>query len=129
MTNNTFTIPNLDVNTAFVRTGDEYGRTPLYVASLLERGIRVLIYVGENDWICNWVGNENWVMQLDWSGAKAFREGKKGEWSVDGKEVGQLRTSGGLTFATIRGAGHMVPYDKPKEALSMVQTWMRGDDF
>lgn len=49
MTNNTFTIPNLDVNTAFVRTGDEYGRTPLYVASLLERGIRVLIYVGEND--------------------------------------------------------------------------------
>ena len=27
----------------------------LYIAALLERGVRVLIYVGANDWICNWV--------------------------------------------------------------------------
>lgn len=26
-----------------------------YIAALLERGIRTLIYVGANDWICNWV--------------------------------------------------------------------------
>lgn len=24
----------------------------------------------------------------------------------------------------IRGAGHMVPYDKPKEALFMVTSWL-----
>lgn len=26
-----------------------------YIAALLERSVRVLIYVGANDWICNWV--------------------------------------------------------------------------
>jgi hypothetical protein len=30
--------------------------TYLYVAALLERKIKTLIYVGEAEWICNWVG-------------------------------------------------------------------------
>jgi len=34
-----------------------------------------------------------------------------------------------LTFATIEGAGHMVPYDKPKESLELVQRWLTGKDF
>ncbi|THU81039.1 hypothetical protein K435DRAFT_938140 [Dendrothele bispora CBS 962.96] len=38
--------------------------TPSYVAGLLERGVRILIYVGELDWTCDWLGNEKmdaWV--------------------------------------------------------------------
>lgn len=30
-----------------------------YVTSLLDRGVKALIYVGMYDWICNWVGNEH----------------------------------------------------------------------
>lgn len=26
-----------------------------YIAALLERGVKALLYVGANDWICNWV--------------------------------------------------------------------------
>ena len=26
-----------------------------YIAALLERGVRALIFAGEDDWICNWV--------------------------------------------------------------------------
>ena len=29
--------------------------TQHYIAALLERGVRVLIYAGANDWVCNWV--------------------------------------------------------------------------
>ena len=31
------------------------GDTNVQRMALLERGIRVLVYVGANDWVCNWV--------------------------------------------------------------------------
>lgn len=43
------------VNRAFGRTLDSAFPTQYYIAALLERGVRVLVYVGSNDWICNWV--------------------------------------------------------------------------
>jgi carboxypeptidase C (cathepsin A) len=45
---------------------DEYHPTQFYVASLLDRGIKALIYVGTYDWICNWVGSERWTLALEW---------------------------------------------------------------
>ena len=44
-----------DVGAAFSAADDEMFPTQFYVAALLERGVRALIYVGANDWICNWV--------------------------------------------------------------------------
>ncbi|KAJ7288107.1 Alpha/Beta hydrolase protein [Mycena rebaudengoi] len=43
-----------------------------YVAALLERNVRVLVYAGSYDWVCNWVGNERWTLALEWSGQIAF---------------------------------------------------------
>jgi len=42
------------------------------VSAQLEAGIKVLIYVGTEDWICNWMGNKRWVTSLAWSKRKAF---------------------------------------------------------
>jgi cathepsin A (carboxypeptidase C) len=35
------------------------------------------------------------------------------------------------TFAmsTVNGAGHMVPYDKPREALALVERWLGKRSF
>jgi carboxypeptidase C (cathepsin A) len=44
-----------DVNERFNRAADSIFPSPFYIAALLERGVRALIYVGANDWICNWV--------------------------------------------------------------------------
>jgi cathepsin A (carboxypeptidase C) len=99
------------VSTAFDHALDELHQTQHYVAALLERGIRALIYVGKYDWICNWVGNERMTLALEWSGGGAFKEEALRDWKVDGKVAGSTRTAGGLTFATIAGAGHMVGFD------------------
>ncbi|TFY83349.1 hypothetical protein EWM64_g656 [Hericium alpestre] len=97
-----------------------------YVAALLERGVRVLLYVGEYDWICNWVGNERWSLAMEWSGHDAFNAQELKPWLVDGKVAGKTRSAHNLTFATVAGAGHMVPYNKPKEALALVNLWLAG---
>ena len=51
-----FTYQSSIVNQAFRQNIDHWGFPAQdYISALLERGIRVLIYVGATDYICNWV--------------------------------------------------------------------------
>ncbi|KAJ7259665.1 serine carboxypeptidase [Mycena rebaudengoi] len=127
-----------DVGAAFREHLDGFRSTQYYVGGLLERGVRVLIYVGTYDWICNWVGNERWTLALEWSGQAEFAKQPLKPWAIAGdpqadadgsRRAGLARSAQGLTFATIEAAGHMVPYDKPKESLELVQRWLSGKSF
>jgi carboxypeptidase C (cathepsin A) len=142
-----FTSCSSAVGSAFRSNLDGYHPTYLYVAALLERGVRTLIYVGAYDWICNWVGNEKWTLALEWTGQEEFAKQELRDWKVDGDVAGKTRSAGKFTFATVAGAGHMVrltfaisegnddlcrvqvPYDKPKEALELVKRWLAGSDL
>ncbi|KAI0047671.1 serine carboxypeptidase [Auriscalpium vulgare] len=117
------------VNGAFNAGGDILHPTVDHVAGLLERGVRVLIYVGTYDWICNWVGNERWTLAMDWSGKDAFNGEPLRTWTVDGAVAGKTRSTKGLTFATVDAAGHMVPYDKPKESLALINRWLAQESL
>jgi len=103
-----FTSCNGDVSMRFGLSRDGVRETYLWVGALLERSIKVLVYVGVNDWICNWVGNERWMLNLEWSGKANFTAQPLREWVVNGKRVGKTRKAGPLTFATVDGAGHVV---------------------
>lgn len=70
------------------------------------------------------VGNERMTLSLEWSGQKSFISQPMHNWLVDGKIVGKARSWKGLTYATIDGAGHMAPADKPKETFEMVKRWI-----
>ncbi|KAJ7590812.1 Alpha/Beta hydrolase protein [Mycena floridula] len=94
-------------------------RTQDYVSNLLDRDIRILIYAGTTDWQCNWVANKLWVDKLEWSGQEAYASAHWRNWPG-----GEVKETPLLTFATIRGAGHMVPHDKPVESLQMVKKWL-----
>ncbi|KDQ51312.1 hypothetical protein JAAARDRAFT_140320 [Jaapia argillacea MUCL 33604] len=121
-----FSSCNHAINADFSLAQDRLHPTYLYIAGLLERGVKALIYVGAYDWICNWVGNERWTLALEWSGQEEFGSEGLREWIVDGEVAGKTRSAKGLTFATIAGAGHMVPYDKPKQSLELVNRWLKG---
>ena len=102
----------MPVGIAFNLAGDLGHATELYVAELLARDVNVLIYAGTIDFICNWVANERWMLDLEWSGKEGFGKEELREWVVYGKVAGKTRSFGGFTFATVYGAGHMVcfPY-------------------
>ncbi|KIY47803.1 alpha/beta-hydrolase [Fistulina hepatica ATCC 64428] len=123
-----FTSCSAKVATAFGTTLDSFYPSTGHIEALLERGVHILLYVGSYDWICNWVGNDRMARALQWSGQAAFAAAPFSDWRIDGVPAGKIRSVEGglLTFATIDGAGHMVPYDKPKESLEMLQRWMKG---
>ncbi|KAL8210436.1 hypothetical protein R6Q57_004873 [Mikania cordata] len=96
------------------------------IPELLEDGIKMLIYAGEYDFICNWLGNYRWVKAMKWSGQTEFEASWVIQFEVDGKEAGLLKNYGPLTFLEVHDAGHMVPMDQPKASLQMLKMWMDG---
>jgi len=42
------------------------------VADILEKGVEVLVYSGDKDYVCNWRGGEAWTSAVDWSGKADF---------------------------------------------------------
>lgn len=103
-----FSLDSDAVYEAFTANMDSYRPTQYYVAALLDRGVKALIYAGKNDFRCSHVGNEAWTRELEWSGHNAFSTQPLVDWFVDGKVAGMKRSTNGLTFANIEGAGHMV---------------------
>merc|ERR1712060_449148 len=103
------------------------GSYALKLPELLHDGIRVLIYAGDCDYICNWLGNKAWTKVLEWDGKKDFNDAPDADWQVDGKTVARLRTARGFSFMQVFDAGHMVPMDQPANALAMVNAFIGGN--
>lgn len=112
----------------FILDGDEMKPFQQYVAELLDNNVPVLIYAGDKDYICNWLGNLAWVNELEYSGSEHFAPKPLQLWKPDGKKAaGEVKNHKHFTFLRIYDAGHMVPFDQPENALSMVNTWVQGD--
>jgi cathepsin A (carboxypeptidase C) len=92
----------------------------------LNNGIRVLIYAGDQDYICNWLGNQAWTQVLKWDHTADFNSTKPVSWNVDSKPAGTLQTSHGFSFLRVFDAGHMVPRDQPAHALAMINSFTSG---
>ncbi|KAJ1949734.1 hypothetical protein FBU59_001011 [Linderina macrospora] len=113
----------------FILNGDWMKPYHREVPPLLDAGIRVLIYAGDADWICNWYGNKAWSEALEWSGKGGFQAEKDADWVVDGKAAGEARSYKNFSFLRVFGAGHMVPYDQPENALDMINRWIANKPF
>ncbi|XP_038718221.1 serine carboxypeptidase-like [Tripterygium wilfordii] len=107
--------------------GDYVKNLDVGIPDLLKNDIKVLIYVGDQDLICNWVGNLKWVSKMEWDGKKGFKEAPFVPFLVDGVKKGWMSSYGPLTFIRINKAGHMVPMDQPRVAFHMIRSWMKGE--
>lgn len=96
------------------------------IPDLLEAGIPVLVYVGDQDFICNWIGNKHWVLELEWSGKSEMNNAEDFLLKSDtGAEVGKVRYAKNIFyFLQVFQAGHMVPMDQPENALFMFKTFL-----
>ncbi|KAA8910482.1 hypothetical protein TRICI_004119 [Trichomonascus ciferrii] len=117
---------NQQINLQFQLNGDWMQPIQRHVTRLLEQEIPVLIYAGDKDYICNWLGNRAWTRALPWKGHDQFQAAKIKAWEADGSKAGEVINHQHFTFLRIYNAGHLAPYDQPKNSLAMLNTWLDG---
>jgi len=97
---------------------------PIY-QELMARNYSILVYSGDIDGaVCFW-GTQSWLVSLNLPIKNLWRH-----WFLqreDGEQVaGYVTEYQGLQFATVKGAGHMVPQTKPEAAYAMFQRFITG---
>lgn len=117
---------NTDINRNFLFQGDWSKPFHRLVPDLIKQ-IPVLIYAGDADYICNWLGNQAWTDALEWPGHKDFSGTDLKGLTLDDEEYGQVKSSGNFTFMRIYQAGHMVPFNQPEASLDFFNRWLSGE--
>ncbi|KAJ9650863.1 hypothetical protein H2198_009833 [Neophaeococcomyces mojaviensis] len=123
---------NFDINRNFLFQGDWMKPFHRLVPGILEK-IPVLIYAGDADFICNWLGNKAWSEALEWPGHKDFANAEMEDLRIDGektgRKIGEVKTHGNFTFMKIHAGGHMVPLDQPEASLEFFNRWIMKEWF
>ncbi|KAF2090517.1 hypothetical protein K490DRAFT_34644 [Saccharata proteae CBS 121410] len=115
-----YTDSNSEIYYAFQQTGDFVYTTFLDDLSyLLSQGLRVALYYGDADYICNWFGGQAISLAVQYAHSAEFAAAGYAPFTVDGTEYGEVRQYGNFSFLRVYEAGHEVPFYQPVGALAM----------
>lgn len=92
----------------------------------------ILMFNGERDFICNHLGNERLIKELNWKGSQGFSDAATKaaqEFLVDGEPAGQVISERSLTYVKVYNASHMLPYDKPSVSDFMYRAFVGLDHW
>ncbi|KAM9859633.1 lysosomal protective protein isoform 2-T2 [Aulostomus maculatus] len=99
-----------------------------YLKLLAGLKYRVLVYNGDVDMACNFMGDEWFVESLDQE-----VEVKRRPWHYkdsDSLQVGGfVKEFDHIAFLTVKGSGHMVPSDKPVAAFTMFSRFINKQPY
>lgn len=85
----------------------------------------MLIYAGDKDFLSTAAGLRRLVNEgLTWKGHPLFRFRELVPWYHGSGVAGRWKGYGELTYAEMFGAGHLVPFDMPAKALTMINGWL-----
>ncbi|KAK0551124.1 Cell death protease [Tilletia horrida] len=99
----------------------------MLLPGLLERGLKITMFAGDKDLICNHLGVERIGQNLVWGGQKGLNT-EPLDWYVNNKYAGQWTTARNYTYVRIADASHMVGVDKPIVVHDMMLRSMGFDD-
>jgi vitellogenic carboxypeptidase-like protein len=103
------------------------------VAAISNANYSVMIYNGQLDIIVAVPLTMEWVRQMSWIGADELRQAPRQVWKVketDSDVAGYIQTANNHRFflATVRNAGHMVPYDQPRAMLDLLERFLAAQE-
>jgi len=124
---------NEDVNAAFYVQGQALSNSAELLPNLMHGGVRLLVFAGNTDAVCNYQGVELWMTRLQHAFHAEFSAAPSRPWRTSSTKylAGEVRFAGGAgsgagnyTFVQIYDAGHMAPHDQPEASLDMIERWI-----
>ncbi|KAI0347644.1 serine carboxypeptidase [Trametopsis cervina] len=124
---------NMDVNQQFFLQGDGTHNSAALLPDIINDDIKLLVYAGNADAMCDFIGNEAWVLKLEHKFHNELVKSSSIKWTTldSGRVAGEVRSAGGdgftagnVTFVQVYEAGHMVPFDQPEAALDLFTRWI-----
>ncbi|KAF4121086.1 hypothetical protein GMORB2_2573 [Geosmithia morbida] len=99
---------------------------------LMEEQLPILLFSGAEDLICNHLGTEALINDLEWSGGKGFELSPgnwapRRNWTFEGESAGFWQEARNLTYVLFNDASHMVPFDWPRRSRDMLDRFMMVD--
>ncbi|KAI9680561.1 MAG: Cell death protease [Caeruleum heppii] len=94
--------------------------------------VRVLLFSGDKDMICNHIGTEELINNLSWNGGKGFEISPgtwapRRDWTFEGEAAGIYQEARNLTYVLFYNSSHMVPFDYPRRTRDMLDRFLEVD--
>lgn len=94
--------------------------------------IPVLLFSGAEDLICNHLGTEAMIGNMQWNGGKGFELSSgtwapRREWTFEGEVAGFWQSARNLTYVLFHNSSHMVPFDVARRSRDMLDRFMGVD--
>ncbi|XP_073120573.1 serine carboxypeptidase-like 26 [Henckelia pumila] len=93
---------------------------PIY-RKLIKGGLKIWMYSGDADGRVPVIGTRYCIEALGLPLKTPWTS-----WFHEHQVAGRIVEYEGLTFVTIRGAGHLVPLNKPRQALALIHSYLSG---
>ncbi|RCI08372.1 hypothetical protein L249_8837 [Ophiocordyceps polyrhachis-furcata BCC 54312] len=98
----------------------------------LLKNVPILFFSGAEDLICNHLGTEQMISNMEWNGGKGFEVtpgnwAPRRTWTFEGDVAGFWQEARNLTYVLFYNSSHMVPFDYPRRSRDMLDRFMGVD--
>lgn len=92
----------------------------------------IILFSGDQDLICNHLGTEELIANLEWNGARGMELGSgttapRRDWTFEGEPAGIYQSARNLTYIKFFNSSHMVPFDYPRRTRDMLDRFLGVD--
>jgi carboxypeptidase D len=94
--------------------------------------VPIVLFSGAEDLICNHLGTEALIGNMNWNGGKGFELtpgtwAPRREWTFEGEAAGFWQEARNLTYVLFSNSSHMVPFDYARRTRDMLDRFMKVD--
>ncbi|KAI0945691.1 hypothetical protein AcW1_001853 [Taiwanofungus camphoratus] len=90
-------------------TGDMMRDSSPDLETVVDAGVRTVIYVGDADYLSNYIGMEAMMNKLQTQFSIEYATQQLSNWTVAGQSAGLYKNAGTLSYVRVFGAGHELP--------------------